>query len=67
MRVPLIVNTFSDLLTVLGVLAGIGGLLFLMSALDPTSVRRPPTHRGTRERAGLAVRSAVAEEPGRRA
>ena len=43
-------NTLADLLTVTGVLAGIGGLLYLMSALDPTSVRRPPSHRGTRDR-----------------
>lgn len=56
-------NTFVDLLTVMGVLAGIGGLLFLMSALDPTSVRRPPTHRGTRERSPLASRTVVSDEP----
>ena len=29
-------------LTVIGVLAGMASLLFLMSALDPTTVRRPP-------------------------
>ena len=58
-------NTFFDLLTVTGVLAGIGGLLFLMSALDPTSVRRTPTHRGTRERSSLVSRPAVTEEPAR--
>lgn len=60
-------NTFVDLLTVMGVLAGIGGLLFLMSALDPTSVRRPPSHRGTREGTGLAMRASVDKQPARRA
>lgn len=65
MRVLLIVNTIIDLLTVTGVLAGIGGLLFLMSALDPTSVRRNPTHRATRERTGLARSATIADEPAR--
>lgn len=65
MRVLLIVNTFFDLLTVTGVLAGIGGLLFLMSALDPTSVRPSPTHRATRERTGTAAGAAAVSEPAR--
>jgi hypothetical protein len=34
---------------VLGFLAGLAALLFLMSALDPTNVRRPaPSHRAAR-------------------
>ncbi len=61
----MIVSTFIDLLTVTGVLAGIGGLLFLMSALDPTSDRRPPTHRAVRDSSGLAGGAAVIEEPAR--
>lgn len=65
MRVPPTVNTILDLLTVTGVLAGIGGLLFLMSALDPTSVRRTPTHRAARERPGLVRSTVVADEPAR--
>ena len=37
------------LLVVLGVLAGIGALLVLMSRLDPTSQQRPaPAHRAVR-------------------
>lgn len=35
------VNSFNvDLLTVMGVLAGLSALLFFMSALDPTNVQR---------------------------
>ncbi len=43
-----------SLLTVLGVLAGIGALLYVMTVLDPTNVRAAkqlPTHRGARGRA----------------
>lgn len=37
-------NDFNvDLLTILGVLAALSALLFLMSALDPTNQRRPGT------------------------
>lgn len=62
------VNTFYDLLTVTGVVAGIGALLFLMSALDPTNDGRPnPSHKGTRERNPLAARPAVTKQPARRA
>ena len=62
-------NTFNlDLLTVVGVLAGIGALLFLMSALDPTNDRRRnPSHKGTRDRTGLAARAPVTKQPARRA
>ena len=44
----------SSLLTVLGVLVGIGALLYVMAVLDPTNVRAAkqlPTHRGARGRA----------------
>jgi len=42
-----------SLLTVLGVIAGIGALLYVMTALDPTNVRvaKAPTHRAVRGRA----------------
>ena len=43
-----------SLLTVLGVLAGIGALLYVMTVLDPSSVRpakQLPTHRAVRSRA----------------
>lgn len=62
-------NTFHlDLLTVVGVLAGIGTLLFLMSALDPTNDRRrSPSHKGTRDRTDLAARAPVTKQPARRA
>jgi len=43
-----------SLLTVFGVLAGIGTLLYVMTALDPTNVRagkQLPTHRAARGRA----------------
>ncbi|MFC7723598.1 hypothetical protein ACFQW6_00665 [Nocardioides sp. GCM10028917] len=43
-----------SLLTVFGVLAGIGALLYVMTALDPTNVRsakQMPTHRAARGRA----------------
>jgi hypothetical protein len=43
-----------SLLTVLGVLAGIGALLYVMTVLDPTNVRTAkqlPTHRAARSRA----------------
>ena len=43
-----------SLLTVLGVLAGIGALLYVMTALDPTNVRaakQMPAHRAARGRA----------------
>ena len=43
----------SSLLTVLGVLVGIGALLYVMAVLDPTNVRAAkqlPTHRGARGR-----------------
>ena len=43
-----------SLLTVLGVLAGIGALLYVMTALDPTNVRTAkqlPAHRAARGRA----------------
>ena len=35
------------LLTVVGVLAGLASLLVLLSALDPTSVRRSPSRTDT--------------------
>ena len=62
-------NTFNlDLLTVVGVLAGIGALRFLMSALDPTNDgRRSPSHKGTRDRTGLTARAAAGKQPARRA
>lgn len=61
-------NTFYDLLTVTGVLAGIGALLFLMSVLDPTSAARPtPAHRGTRERSPLAPQATIVDQPARSA
>ncbi len=42
-------NSFNvDLLTVLGVLAGLSALLFMMAALDPTNDRRP-AHRADRD------------------
>jgi hypothetical protein len=57
-----VVNTFHDLLTVTGVLAGIGALLFLMSALDPTNAARPtPAHRGTRDRSTLDAGPAMGD------
>ena len=38
----MVVNSFNlDLLTVMGVLAGLSALLFLMAALDPTNEQRP--------------------------
>ncbi len=38
-----------SLLTVLGVLTGIGVLLYVMAMIDPTTQRRPkPSHRGSR-------------------
>jgi hypothetical protein len=43
-----------SLLTVLGVLAGIGALLYVMTVLDPTNVRTAkqlPAHRAPRGRA----------------
>ena len=43
-----------SLLTVFGVLAGIGALLYVMAVLDPTNVRavkQLPTHRAARGRA----------------
>jgi hypothetical protein len=43
-----------SLLTVLGVLAGIGALLYVMTVLDPTNTRTAkqlPTHRAARSRA----------------
>ncbi|HEU4338142.1 MAG TPA: hypothetical protein VFR45_12565 [Nocardioides sp.] len=43
-----------SLLTVLGVLAGIGALLYVMAVLDPTNVRpgkQVPAHRAARGRA----------------
>ncbi|MGF9754168.1 hypothetical protein AAII07_03125 [Microvirga sp. 0TCS3.31] len=42
-----------SLLTVLGVLAGIGALLYVMTVLDPTNARsaKLPTHRAARSRA----------------
>ena len=43
-----------SLLTVLGVLAGIGALLYVMTVLDPSNVRpakQLPTHRAARSRA----------------
>ncbi|WP_210648818.1 hypothetical protein [Nocardioides sp. SYSU D00065] len=41
----------TGLLTVLGVLAGIAALLFLLAAMDPTNLRRPkPAHRAARTR-----------------
>ena len=42
-----------SLRTVLGVLAGIGALLYVMTVLDPTNVRvakQLPTHRAARGR-----------------
>ncbi|MCP3422612.1 hypothetical protein NCI01_12470 [Nocardioides sp. STR3] len=42
-----------SLLTVLGVLAGIGALLYVLAVLDPTNVRTAkqlPSHRGARGR-----------------
>ena len=68
-----VVNTFHvDLLTVMGILAGIGALLFLMSALDPTTEPRPSSAPGTRERGAtppalgdpqvLAARAPVVEQ-----
>ena len=39
-----------SLLTVFGVLAGIGALLYVMTVLDPTNVsaaKQLPTHRGS--------------------
>jgi len=45
-----------SLLTVLGVLAGIGALLYVMAALDPTNVRavkQLPTHRAAGSRADV--------------
>ena len=43
-----------SLITVIGVLAGIGALLYVMTVLDPTNVRsakQMPTHREARGRA----------------
>jgi len=43
-----------SLLTVLGVLVGIGALLYVMTVLDPSNVRpakQLPTHRAARSRA----------------
>jgi hypothetical protein len=43
-----------SLLTVLGVIAGIGALLYVLAVLDPTSVRTAkqlPSHRAPRGRA----------------
>jgi hypothetical protein len=43
-----------SLLTVLGVLAGIGALLYVMTVLDPTNARpakQLPSHRAARGRA----------------
>lgn len=41
----------STLLTVIGVLAGIGALLYVMAVLDPTSTPKP-SHRAERRRTG---------------
>jgi hypothetical protein len=39
-----------SVLSVLGVLAGIGILLYVMAVIDPTTERRPkPSHRGVRK------------------
>lgn len=66
MRVPIVMNTLYDLLTVAGVLAGIGALLVLMSALDPTNdARHASAHRDTRERRPLAP-PVVGEQSSRR-
>ena len=60
-------NSFNaDLLTVLGVLAGLSALLFMMAALDPTNERRPgPAHRADRDRVVPPVPRT--EQPARRA
>ncbi|WP_281280335.1 hypothetical protein [Nocardioides eburneiflavus] len=39
----------TTLLTVIGVLAGIGALLYVMAVLDPTSTPKP-SHRADRHR-----------------
>lgn len=40
----------TTIVSVLGVLAGIGVLLYVMAVLDPTTARRgKPSHRGTRD------------------
>ena len=52
--VPMSQDLGLSLLTVLGVLAGIGALLYVMAVLDPTNVRtvkQLPPHRGARSRA----------------
>lgn len=64
----MVVNTFYDLLTVMGVLAGIGALLFVMSVLDTThDDGQTASHRGVRQRNVLDPRPSVTEPPARRA
>ena len=61
------VNSFNaDLLTVMGVLAGLSALLFLMAALDPTTERRPVNSQPA-EHDGVAPPIVLAEQPARSA